>query len=342
MTDVVRLTAADCRAAGALLAARHASERQLFPLLPAAYEDPALAADLVEHTLSFGDGVAAADERGQLVGFLISFEAAPDPTSPMSRYAPERASTHLVHGHAVADGADAGRVYGALFGELAGPRSGAGVIDHVVHLPIGDPAVEASWVSLGFGRANLVAVRDLAPVDVPVASGVEVRRATPDELDIVDRLVDEEIVFHAASPMFRPYRRAATSDAVRTELSAALASDDHAFLLALPQREGRRRHLRRSRPRVAAVRARWRRLHRRHSGPARRTRCWHRRRARQRRDPLGGGTATSQRACTSRPPTRHRRHSGPASASRPSWPTCAGASKSGSSPIAREFSADER
>ena len=118
MIDVVELT--DCRAAGALLAARHTRERQRFPLLPAAYEDPALAAELVEGTLSFGDGVAAVDEQGQLAGFLISFEATPDPTSPMARYAPERASTHLVHGHAVADGADAGRVYARLFGELAG------------------------------------------------------------------------------------------------------------------------------------------------------------------------------------------------------------------------------
>jgi GNAT superfamily N-acetyltransferase len=232
VTDVVTLTAADRRAAGALLAARHARERRRFPLLPVRYEDPALAADLVGEVLSFCDGVAAVDDRGQLVGFLTSFDAVPDPASPMARYVPERASTHLVHGHAVADGADAGRVYGRLFGELARSALDAGVIDHVVHVPLGDPAVEAAWVALGFGRSAVVAVRDLAPVDAPMPAGLVVRRATPAELDLVDRLVDEEAVFHAGSPIFRPYRRAATRDAVRDELSAALASDDNAFLVA--------------------------------------------------------------------------------------------------------------
>ncbi len=88
MSEVVTLTAAACRRAGELLAARHASERQRFPLLPVAYEDPARAADLVRNTLSFCDGVAAVDDRGDLVGFLTSFDSAPDPTSPIARYSP--------------------------------------------------------------------------------------------------------------------------------------------------------------------------------------------------------------------------------------------------------------
>ena len=51
MSEVVMLTDADCGAAGALVAARHACERVRFPLLPAAYEDPARAADLVRSML---------------------------------------------------------------------------------------------------------------------------------------------------------------------------------------------------------------------------------------------------------------------------------------------------
>ena len=106
-----------------------------------------------------------------------------------------------------------------------------GVTDHVVHIPIGDPAVEAAWVALGFGRSNVVALRDLRPVGRP-AGAVEVRVATPDELDVVDVLVDEESVFHAGSPIFRPYRRNATNDAVREQLADELASADHAVLVA--------------------------------------------------------------------------------------------------------------
>jgi GNAT superfamily N-acetyltransferase len=232
MSAVVTLTEAGCAAAGALVAARHARERDLFPLLPGAYVDPARAADLVRSTLSFCDGVAALDDRGDLVGFLTSFESVPDPTSPMARYAPERAAVHLVHGHAVAEHADKGRIYSTLFGELAARAIENGVIDHVVHMPIGDPATEAAWVALGFGRINAVAVRDLAPIDRPAAADVEIRVAVSDELDVVERLVDEEAVFHAASPMFRPYRRQHTAEAVRAELTTLLAGDDHAFLIA--------------------------------------------------------------------------------------------------------------
>jgi GNAT superfamily N-acetyltransferase len=232
VSEVVVLTEADGEAAGALIAARHAYERERFPLLPAAYEDPARAADLVRSMFSFCDTVAAVDDRGDLVGFLTSLESVPNPRSPMARHLPERSSLHLVHGHAVAGHVDPGRIYPALFGELARRALERGVIDHVVHVPIGDPATEAAWVALGFGRVNAVAVRDLAPLERPPVSDVEVRVATPEELDIVDWLVDEEAVFHAGSPMFRPYRRDETADAVRAELATELASDDHAFLIA--------------------------------------------------------------------------------------------------------------
>jgi GNAT superfamily N-acetyltransferase len=228
---------ADSAAAGELLAARHVRERARFPLLPGAYEDPARAADLVRGLLSFTDGVVALGDGGAPVGFLTSFDSVPDPRSPMARYAPERSSMHLVHGHAVAGDADVGRVYAAMFGELAAQALDRGVVDHVVHVPIGDPAVEAAWVALGFGRVNLVAVRGLTPLGRQPVGDVEVRSATVDELDVVDRLVDEEAVFHAGSPIFRPYRRRQTVDAVRAELAAGLASDDHAFLVA--RRDGR-------------------------------------------------------------------------------------------------------
>ena len=234
---VASLTEAETGAAGALLAARHARERERFPILPAAYEDPRRAADLVRETLSFGDGVAAIDDDGTLVGFLTSFESIPDPHSPMARYAPQRSSLHLVHGHGVAGYADPGATYAVLFAELARRSLGQGILDYVVHVPISDPATEAAWVALGFGRMSAVAVRDLAPVARRPPKDVEIRVATPDELDIVDRLVDEEAVFHSGSPVFRPYRRHETADAVRAQLGSQLASDDHDFLIA--KRDGR-------------------------------------------------------------------------------------------------------
>ena len=182
-------------------------------------------------TLEFCVGVAALDDRGEPIGFLTSVESEPDPESAIARYLPARCSLHLVHGHAVAGQVDTTGVYARLYGELAADALERGVLDHVVHVPIGDPH-EEPWVALGFGRTALVAVRDLAPTGRPLPPDVEVRVAKPDELDIVDRLIDEEAVFHAASPMFRPYRRDDTVDAVRAELTSALASEDSAFVIA--------------------------------------------------------------------------------------------------------------
>ncbi len=150
----------------------------------------------------------------------------------MARYAPTRAWLHLAHGHAVAAVADPGPVYNAMFAALAAPAVERGIVDHVVHVPIGDAATEAAWVALGFGRTSVVAVRDLAPLDRHVDVDVDVRVATADELDIVDRLVDEEPRFHAASPMFQPYVREQTVAAVRAELADLLDDDAHAFLIA--------------------------------------------------------------------------------------------------------------
>ncbi len=138
----------------------------------------------------------------------------------------------LVQGHAVAADVQPAAIYAELFGALAARRLDDGIIDHVVHVPILTPSVEAAWVDLGFGRANVVAVRDLAPTGRPPAADVDVRAATPDELDVVDRLVDEEAIFHAGSPIFRPYLRQQTAAAVRAELTEQLASPDRAFLVA--------------------------------------------------------------------------------------------------------------
>lgn len=236
MIRVSALSSADVDEAGALLAARHRAERARFGLLPSAYDDPSRCAALVGETMRFCDGAAARD-GDRLLGFLTAFESAPDPASPMARYLPERAAIHLAHGHAVAGGVAPFPVYAALFADLAGRAVTSGVTDFVVHCPIGDPDVEAAWVALGFGRINAVAIRSLELLDIPLSDGVSIRIATPDDLDTVQRLVDEEPAFHAAPPMFQPLRQTETAAAVRAEIAGQLSADDHAFVLA--RRSGR-------------------------------------------------------------------------------------------------------
>ena len=47
MSSIVSLTEDDSDSTGVLIAARHARERELFPILPDRFEDPARAAELV-------------------------------------------------------------------------------------------------------------------------------------------------------------------------------------------------------------------------------------------------------------------------------------------------------
>jgi GNAT superfamily N-acetyltransferase len=219
--------------AGALLAARHTRERERFPILPARFEDPAACAELVRSALDHADGVAAFDARnGRLGGFLLGFQNLPDPSSPSARYAPERSSMLIAHGHALAHGADAAVVYPALFAELAEQCRRQDITDHFAHVPAGDAVVLEAWFELGFGRANAVAARDLRPVEAPVSAVASIRAATPDDLDVVDRLVDEESRFHATSPIMRPYLREQTKEAVRRNLEAALAAGESVHLIA--------------------------------------------------------------------------------------------------------------
>jgi GNAT superfamily N-acetyltransferase len=229
---VVALAESNVAAAGALLASRHARERERFGLLPAGPQDPAIGTDLVRGLLSFCDGVAAFDEGDRLVGFLTAFEQNPDPSSPFARYSPQRASMSLVHGHATDDSVDPAPVYALMFAVLADRALDGGVVDYITHVPIGDPTIESAWVALGFGRVNMVAIRDLAPIGRTSSTDIDVRAATQADLDVVDRLVDEEAIFHAGSPIFRPYVRSQTAASVRAQTGQELSRDDCAFLIA--------------------------------------------------------------------------------------------------------------
>ena len=217
--------------AAALLAARHIRERARFPLLPAKYEDASACEDVLKSALDYAPGFAAFDE-GRLCGMLLGFKNVPDPASGSARYGPERSSMLIAHGNAIAAGADPWLVYHALFAELAEQYRRDNVTDHFAHVPAGDAAVEEAWFALGFGRDHAVAARDLRPVEAPTIWAASVRAATPEDLDVVDRLVDEESRYHARSPIMRPYLREQTKDAVRAGLARALESEESCHFIA--------------------------------------------------------------------------------------------------------------
>jgi len=216
--------------AGRLVAERHRDERARHPILTARLEDTAEAAQLVAATCSYSTALAALDGEDRLAGFLSSWTNVPQPTSTAARFSPVRSSMFVVQGHAVRAHADPYRTYQALFAAHAQRLldDDPPCTDHVAHVPA--PALDA-WADFGFGRAHAFAVRDLAPVDAH-ARDIEIRQATPDDLDLVEALVDEESRYHATSPILRPYLGEQTRDALRAELLASLEDEQTGVLLA--------------------------------------------------------------------------------------------------------------
>jgi GNAT superfamily N-acetyltransferase len=220
----------DVAAAAELLAFRHRFERERFPILPGRFEMIDACEVLIQRAMSWTNGLVA--RRGSHVaGFLFATDQIVDPRSAFARFAPQRGSMMFVHGHGVATAEDPQDVYAELYATMARGLIARGILDHTVHVPVRDAGVEEAWADLGFGRANVVAVRSTEPVGRGNPA-VVVRRATPDDVDRVQGLIDEEARFHAGAPISRPYLAGDTSVAVREELAGSLSGDDQAWFIA--------------------------------------------------------------------------------------------------------------
>jgi hypothetical protein len=173
---------ADAERAASYLAERHRRGRELFPILPAKFDEPSACAELVRSTMEFATGLSALTPGGDLAGFLFAVRNIPAPSSGSARFAPLRGSMMLAHGHATAPGLAPFAVYNALFGALATEYLRDGIFDHTAHVPAGDRVLDEAWSDLGFGRSAAVAVRDTSPVPAGERTA-QVRVATPEDLD---------------------------------------------------------------------------------------------------------------------------------------------------------------
>ncbi len=228
--------ASDVDAAAALLAARHRRDRVRLAMLPARFESPGDCADLLRSAMDYGHGVAA-ERDGRVAGFLFSLDMLLGPDRHNVRFQPPRSAMLFAHGHAVDVAEDAFAVYAALYAAQAERLVNRGILGHTVHLPAGDPALDAAWADLGFGRTGAFAARDLAPLTRPGAADVEVREATPEDIDTVLRLQDEEARYHSRAPVFHAYVAADTAAGMRRDAALLAADDSVALLGALDGRD---------------------------------------------------------------------------------------------------------
>lgn len=203
-----------------LLAARHAHQRRVEPLLPGRFENPAAAGEELAAAWRSEDASGAAALReGRLVAYMIG--APRDVDSWGANVWIEAA------GHAAENAEDSRDVYG-----MAASRwVDEGRLRHYALVQATDPELVDAWFRLGFGQQQAQAVREIPErVDVDVPAGFEIREPTADD---IEALLDVELTLPAhqrASPVFSG-RPLPTPEEQRAEWAKTLAGDEERVLI---------------------------------------------------------------------------------------------------------------
>ena len=210
-------------AAAHLVADGVAALRREVPVLPDAWEDPAVVARAVARLADLGAGLAVEDD-----GELVAFQAA----LALDGHGGRWAYTSDI-GHA-SPGPYGIRLRERLYAELAPTWLRAACPEHAITIPAHELEVQAAMGRLGFGQYLIDLVGPLDPLDPgPLPERVAVRRAGPADAAAVADL-DAALRLHlAASPVFLRPGPAAPPEVVRRAL------DDPAVATVIAERDGR-------------------------------------------------------------------------------------------------------
>ncbi len=160
-------------AAAELLKQRHVRHREADPLLP---EDVDFRAQIEsEWHVDGASGVFAA-RAAEPVGYLV---ARPIPYGGLGTWL-----VAGIGGHAVEWDAELAR---DLYAAAADSWVDAGHTRHGVFVPASDNALVDAWFRLSFGASGVLAARETGPAP-PAEPSIEIRRSTPDDLEIAARL----------------------------------------------------------------------------------------------------------------------------------------------------------
>lgn len=180
-------TDADVDAAAEMLAARHLRHREKEPLLPADVDFRAQ----IESEWGVDGASGVISENGYLF-------ARPQPYGGSGL----RWMLAGIGGHAVlGDPEDARDLYAAA----AAAWHDDGHVRHGVFVPASYTALVDAWFRLSFGAAAALATRETTP-EPPPEPTVEIRRGTPDDLEVAARLDGEMSGSMLASPSFSTVR----------------------------------------------------------------------------------------------------------------------------------------
>ncbi|HEY7349684.1 MAG TPA: hypothetical protein VH599_15315 [Ktedonobacterales bacterium] len=231
-TKITPFSEADIEEASELLARRHQGDRVHEPALPERFSRPSEARLELEQTwkastvngMSAGGVVARQD--GKMVGYLIGV--------PKMNEMWGRSVWVEYAGHAL-DRSSSAELYRDLYAALSPTWVALGCLYHVTNIPASDQAASDAWFNLSFGKEQVYGLRETAPASsfaVPTDPTLEIRRASPADLDISSQL-DEVISFHQSrSPVYSlvmPYDR----EEARQETLEQLENPEWKIWLAL-------------------------------------------------------------------------------------------------------------
>ena len=164
-----------------------------------------------DERLSAVHGVAAI-EAGAVVGFLAAY-------APIPRFRrTERTGAHVPEwGHGVRH-ADPALVYRAMYGATAKRWAALGCAVHTITILDDDRTALDSWFEMGFGMLLVDAVIDADAVLGPAPTGGMVRRATPDDAEVLATLDTEHVTHYAEPPTSMAPPAAWTTDEWRAFL----------------------------------------------------------------------------------------------------------------------------
>jgi GNAT superfamily N-acetyltransferase len=209
--DVRTFRPADVQPAAEILAAAHARAQAASPKglrLGARYREPAACRTAIEQLCaSPRSSAVVAESGGRICGYLCGEKQLFAPEDFASIYAEPRSTNVPLHGHAVAEGADAGTVYETMYAALAGRWVEDGFFVHNIAVQALDPAVVDAWGPLGFGRKSVCAVRPTARLasDGPAVAGVTVEEICGRDDQVLETFHRHLMTFQTSAPMFWPY-----------------------------------------------------------------------------------------------------------------------------------------
>ena len=176
-------------AAAALLADRHTRHRAAERLLPEVSDFRAQLEGDLAHELAGGVVALSGDEPVAYVVGRVEEDSLLGDRRAIVDFA--GCAAKAGYGEAIRD----------LYSALAARWVAAGATRHLAAIPASDEALIDAWLRLAFGVQFVWAVRETEAMK-PVQAGVKIRPGTPDDLELVAKLVRSLHEYQAGPPSF--------------------------------------------------------------------------------------------------------------------------------------------